>query len=156
MEAALLQHQTTPAPRATFPTHSRAVENTDRRTRELAAALNRLHGESMAGATEALLLQDFSAFELRTLRPAAERIARHRFVRQDAVLTPEPPSDEMLLAEATALFADFAARLATRLRTMPDMNEDILARIWPRAACAAAATLAKSPLPRPLAERATQ
>lgn len=148
-----MHHTPTPAPRAAYPTHSRAVENTDRRTRQLAAAMVRLNGESMAGATEALLLEEFSPFELETLRPAADRLAKHRFVRQDAVLAPEPPSDDMLLAEATRLHAALAPELATLLRQIPDMSEDTLARLWPRAAIAAAASLARAPLPRPIADR---
>jgi hypothetical protein len=152
MERTMHAQQTNPAgfapPRATFPTSTRIHERTDRRLREMADALVRLNGKSLEGASRRLMrLEGFSDWELDHYGADAELLANTRFVRQDAVTEPEPPTDEMLIAEAVKLFDPGFDRLLIKLRARPDFNEDVLGRIWPRIATGAAARLARHPLP---------
>jgi len=147
MEASMLAATAAP-PRASFPTATRTHERTDRRLREMADALVKLNGQSIEGASRRLMrLEGFSDWELDTYGEAAELLANTRFVRQDAVLEPEPPTDEMLVAEGLRLFDGMAQSLAIKLRARPDFNDDVLARIWPRLVTAGASRLARSPLP---------
>ena len=135
-------------PRAAFPTASRTHERTDRRLREMADALVTLHGKSLEGASRRLMrLEGFSDWELDQYGEVAQLLANTSFVRQDAVLAPEPPSDELLIAEALREFEGMVPSLAIKLRARPHFDDDVLARIWPRLATGAASRLARSPLP---------
>ena len=121
-------------PRPAYPEAPRILQTVDRRTRELAEAMNRLNAENAmtGGCTDVLLrLEGFSDHELRTIGPVAQLLANNRFVRQDAVITPEPPSDAMLVAEASALHDELFRSLVIKLRARPDFHEDRLAAIWP-------------------------
>lgn len=146
-------HTNTPAgfavlPRPAYPAASRILQTVDRRTRELAGAMNRLNAERAmsGGCTDVLLhLEGFSDHELRQLGPTAERLAKVGFVRQDGVNADEPPPDELLIAEALKLFEQLPAALVGKLRAR--LDDDTLARLWPKIATSAASRLARSPLP---------
>ena len=135
-------------PRASFPTATRTHERTDRRLREMADSLVRLNGESIEGASRRLMrLEGFSDWELDQYGEAAQLLANTRFVRQDAVIAPEPPSDAMLVAEASALHDELFARLVVKLRARPDFHEDRLAAIWPEIRKSLSLKLGRTPLP---------
>lgn len=138
-------------PRAAYPNVPRVVERTDRRTRQLADAMVRLNGDDLRGCTdERLLHEGFSPYEIEHLKPAAAQIANGAFVRQDAVIAPEPPSDEMLVAEASALHDELFRRLVIKLRARPDFHEDRLAALWPKLRKHFSLRCASLPLPERL------
>lgn len=142
-------------PRAMFPNTSRVLETVDRRTRELAAAMNRLNAEHQlsGGCTDVLLrLEGFSDHELRQLGPTATRLAKIGFLRQDAPAGDEPVPDELLIAESVKLFEQLPAAFVARLRAR--LDDDTLARLWPKIATGAASRLARSPLPARLGAEA--
>jgi len=133
-------------PRPTYPDVSRIVETADRRTREMADAMLRLHAEHPDGCTETtLLIEGFSTHEQQQLGPTAKRLANLGFVRQ--VEAPPKPTDEELIAEAIGLHGPLFDRLVVKLRARPEFNEDALARIWPKLCTGLASRLARAPLP---------
>ncbi len=135
-------------PRASFPTATRIHERTDRRLREVADAMVRLNGNSIEGASRRLMrLEGFSNWELDHYGEDAQLLANERFVRQDGVLKPEPPSDDMLLAEGLRVFEGMVPALAIKLRARDGFDDDVLARLWPKLVTAGASRLARSPLP---------
>lgn len=140
-------------PRPAYPEAPRILQTVDRRTRELAEAKLRLHAENSmtGGCTDVLLrLEGFSDHELEKLGPTADLLANTRFVRQDAVLAPEPPSDEMLVGELLALHDQLVRRLVIKARANPDFTEDRLAALWPQFRKRLTLKCASLPLPERL------
>ena len=135
-------------PRAAYPNVPRIVASVDLRLREIADIMVRLNAEHPEGCTETtLLLEGVSPHEQREYGHAARQLANGTFVRQDGVLKPEPPSDDMLLAEGLRVFEGMVPALAIKLRARDGFDDDVLARLWPRLVPAGASRLARSPLP---------
>jgi hypothetical protein len=143
---------TEPHPRPSYPASSQIVVITDKRTRDLAAAMLRLNAEAQdtGGCTDALLLAEgFSLHELETLAPAARQLANQGFVRQVADDPIPRKTDDELLAIALDRCGGLVdvGQIVAKLRGELSFTHDSLARIWPRLAVKLAKRVATTPIP---------
>ncbi len=139
-----------PHPRPSYPASSQIITIVDRRTRELASAMLRLHAEG--GCTEATLLAEgYSRHELAELGDAARRLANQDFVRQ-VETAPLRTDDELLDIAAdrcTGLFNE--GQIVAALRSDLSFTLESISRIWPRLTDRLALKVRGMPAPKVLA-----
>lgn len=139
--------------RPVYPEAARIVVDTDRRTRELAEAMVRLNAEHPDGCTEVTLDREgFSAYEQRTLGPAATKIANSVFMRQlgdDPTNAFARHTDEQLIEIALGKVGGMLdiGQIVASLRGDLNFTNESIARIWPALRTRIAASIARSPVP---------
>lgn len=133
----------TASPARPYVQTSRTLQHADRRTRQLADAMLRLYGECGEATEPALIREGFSKAELAHHGDAAHALAELTRIRHDD--TPQPTDDE-LVAHALTSVSSLGDRLVTTLRAAM-LNDDQIARIWPKFCTTLASRIARLPQP---------